>query len=131
MKLRKALDIVITDRIAHNQPVLYHKIESVLRNSTRRTIVIEHLCQIMSVAPELYDLHAKEIRNFGGKGTEAYLVEFGKEWAVPLVGKDLQKRSDMLQHGINHYFDTHKEVGCLVFFFFFFYKFESNLNIFI
>lgn len=117
-KVRKALDIVITDRAARNRPTLYHQIEPVLRNSTQRTITLSHICKIMYLAPSLYTLQAKELRNFGGKVTEAFLIEFGKDWIVPLNGKDLQKRADLLIQSAEDYFDTHRQV-CAVFFFFF------------
>ncbi|KAI8639820.1 hypothetical protein BD408DRAFT_349223 [Parasitella parasitica] len=108
-KLRKSLDIVITDRAARHQPTLYHQIESVLRNSTRRTITLSHICQIMYVTPQLYTLEVKEIRNFGGKATEAYLIQFTKDWSMPLAGKDLQKRADILKDAITQYFVNHPE----------------------
>ena len=113
MNLRKALDIVITDRMARNRPTLYHQIEPVLRNSTRKTITISHICKLMFLVPELYRLDAKELRDFGGKITEAFLLQFGADWKCPLAGKDLQKRSDMIANALEDYFNTHKEV-CLV-----------------
>ncbi|KAI9483270.1 MAG: hypothetical protein EXX96DRAFT_594121 [Benjaminiella poitrasii] len=108
-RLRKALDIVLTDRAARNRPALYHQIEPVLRNSTRRTITISHICKIMYVVPSLYIIQPKELRDYGGKVTEAFLLEFGKDWTIPLSGKDLQKRADMLIDAITHYFKTHPE----------------------
>lgn len=109
-KLRKSLDIVITDRMARSKPTLYHQVEAVLRNSTRKDVTLSHVCKVLYLAPTLYTLEAKELRDFGGKVTEAFAIEFGKEWVCPLVGKDLQKRSDILKDGLNRYFDTHKEV---------------------
>lgn len=109
-KLRKSLDIVITDRAARHQPTLYHQIESVLRNSTRRTITLSHICQIVYLTPNLYTLEAKELRNFGGKVTEAFLIQFTKDWSIPLAGKDLQKRADILKAAITQYFVEHPEV---------------------
>jgi hypothetical protein len=109
-KLRKALDIVITDRHARNRPSLYHQIEPVLRISTGRTITISHICKIMYITPKLYTLEVKELRNFGGKVTEVFLIEFGKEWEIPLAGKDLQMRADILDNALKTYFNTHKEV---------------------
>lgn len=109
-KLRKALDIVITDRMARSKPTLYHQVEPVLRNSTRKDVTLSHVCKVMFLAPNLYTLEAKELRDFGGKVTEAFAIEFNKEWTCPLAGKDLQKRSDILKDGLNRYFDTHKEV---------------------
>lgn len=113
-KLRKALDIIITDRLARNRPSLYHNIEPVLRISTGKTITIAHVCKIMCITPKLYTLQAKEIRDFGNKVTEAFLIEFGKDWPVPLAGKDLQMRSDMLQDALIRYFATHKEPDATV-----------------
>jgi hypothetical protein len=110
-KVRKALDIVITDRAARNRPTLYHQIEPVLRNSTQRTITLSHICKVMYLVPSLYTLEAKELRNFGGKVTEAFLIEFGKDWIVPLNGKDLQKRADLLTQSVEHYFEIHRQVG--------------------
>lgn len=109
-KLRKSLDIVITDRAARHQPTLYHQIESVLRNSTRRTITLSHICQIVYLTPNLYTLEAKELRNFGGKVTEAFLIQFTKDWSIPLAGKDLQKRADILNAAITQFFVEHPEV---------------------
>lgn len=109
-KLRKALDIVITDRMARNRPTLYHQIEPVLRNSTRRAITISHLCKAMFLAPSLYQLDVKELRDFGGKVTEAFLVQFGSTWKCPLAGKDLQARADILANALEEFFSTHKEV---------------------
>lgn len=109
-KLRKALDIVITDRMARNRPTLYHQIEPVLRNSTRRAITISHLCKAMYLAPTLYQLDVKELRDFGGKVTEAFLVQFGSTWKCPLAGKDLQARADLLANALDEFFSTHKEV---------------------
>ncbi|KAF1805605.1 hypothetical protein FB192DRAFT_1420759 [Mucor lusitanicus] len=108
-KLRKSLDIVITDRAARNKPTLYHQIESTLRMSTRRTITLSHICQIMHLTPQLYTLEAKELRDFGGKVTEAFLIQFTKEWSIPLAGKDLQKRADILKSAITQYFKDHSE----------------------
>lgn len=109
-KLRKALDIVITDRMARSKPTLYHQIEPVLRNSTRKSITMSHVCKIMYIASNLYTIEAKELRDFGGKVTEAFAIQFTKDWQVPLAGKDLQKRSDILKDGLDSYFNTHKEV---------------------
>lgn len=109
-KLRKALDIVITDRMARNRPTLYHQIEPVLRNSTRRAITISHLCKAMYLAPSLYQLDVKELRDFGGKVTEAFLVQFGSTWKCPLVGKDLQSRADLLADALEEFFLKNKEV---------------------
>jgi hypothetical protein len=109
-KVRKALDIVITDRAARNRPTLYHQIEPVLRNSTQRTITLSHICKVMYLSPSLYTLEAKELRNFGGKVTEAFVIEFGKDWIVPLNGKDLQKRAELLTQSVEHYFETHCQV---------------------
>ncbi|GAN03421.1 hypothetical protein MAM1_0040c02874 [Mucor ambiguus] len=108
-KLRKSLDIVITDRAARNRPTLYHQIESTLRMSTRRTITLSHICQIMYITPQLYTLEAKELRNYGGKVTEAFLIQFTKDWSMPLAGKDLQKRADILKSAITQYFRDHPE----------------------
>ncbi|CAO0798120.1 unnamed protein product [Mucor circinelloides] len=108
-KLRKSLDIVITDRAARNRPTLYHQIESTLRISTRRTITLSHLCQIMYITPQLYTLEAKELRNYGGKVTEAFLIQFTKDWSMPLAGKDLQKRADILKSAITQYFIDHPQ----------------------
>lgn len=110
VKLRKALDIVITDRMARNRPTLYHQIESVLRNSTRKSITISHVSKIMYIAPSLYQLDAKELRDFGGKVTEAFLIQFSKDWQCPLAGKDLQKRADMITDALEDYFSIHTEV---------------------
>lgn len=110
VKLRKALDIVITDRMARNRPTLYHQIESVLRNSTRKSITISHVSKIMYIAPSLYQLDAKELRDFGGKVTEAFLIQFSKDWRCPLAGKDLQKRADMITDALEDYFSIHTEV---------------------
>lgn len=109
-KLRKALDIVITDRMARNKPTLYHQIEPVLRNSTRKSVTIAHVCKVMYIAPNLYTIEAKELRDFGGKVTEAFSIQFDNLWQVPLVGKDFQQRSDLLKTGLDNYFNTHKEV---------------------
>ncbi|KAK4518501.1 GTP-binding protein gtr1 [Mucor velutinosus] len=108
-KLRKSLDIVITDRAARNRPTLYHQIESTLRMSTGRTISLSHICQIMYITPQLYTLEAKELRNYGGKVTEAFLIQFTKDWSMPLAGKDLQKRADILKSAITQYFKDHPE----------------------
>ncbi|KAI8077517.1 hypothetical protein BDF21DRAFT_341407 [Thamnidium elegans] len=113
-KLRKALDIVITDRMARSKPTLYHQIEPVLRNSTRKSVTISHVCKVMYVAPNLYTIEAKELRDFGGKVTEAFSIQFDKEWQVPLAGKDFQKRSDLLKNGLDNYFNTHKEPDATV-----------------
>ncbi|KAI8987140.1 hypothetical protein BDB01DRAFT_597404 [Pilobolus umbonatus] len=103
-KVRKALDIVITDRLACNRPALYHQIESVLCNSTQRTITLTHICQIMFLAPNLYTLEAKELRNYGGKVTEAHLIKFAPEWKVPLSGKNLHEREVILDTALINYF---------------------------
>ncbi|KAL9556689.1 hypothetical protein MBANPS3_001740 [Mucor bainieri] len=108
-KLRKSLDIIITDRAARNRPTLYHQIESTLRMSTRRTISLSHICQIMYISPQLYTLEAKELRNYGGKVTEDFLIQFTKDWCIPLAGKDLQKRADILKSAITQYFKDHPE----------------------
>ncbi|KAI7907951.1 uncharacterized protein BX663DRAFT_534076 [Cokeromyces recurvatus] len=113
-RLRKALDIILTDRAARNRPALYHQIEPVLRNSTRRTITISHICKIMYIVPSLYLIQPKELRDFGGKVTEAFLLEFGKDWLIPLSGKDLQKRADMLGDAITDYFKTHTEYNASI-----------------
>lgn len=116
-KLRKSLDIVITDRAARNKPALYHQIESILRISTGRTITLSHICQIMHITPQLYTLEAKELRNYGGKVTEAFLIQFTKDWSMPLAGKDLQKRADILKSAITQYFKDHPEVRkCMLWF---------------
>ncbi|CAO3698219.1 unnamed protein product [Rhizopus microsporus] len=107
--VRKALDIVITDRVARNQPTLYHQTEAILRNMTGRNIKISHICKIMYLAPRLYSVEAKELRTYGGKINEDFLIEFGKEWRVPLVGKDLQLRADMLREAVDRYFNEHPE----------------------
>ncbi|KAI8067648.1 uncharacterized protein B0P05DRAFT_552393 [Gilbertella persicaria] len=109
VKLRKALDIVITDRAARHRPAFYHQIEPVLRNSTGRSITIGHVSQIMYVAPRLYTLEVKELRDYGGKVTEAFLLGFGQDWAIPLTGKNLEKRATMLMEAIDHFFHTHPE----------------------
>ncbi|GAA5814498.1 hypothetical protein MFLAVUS_007995 [Mucor flavus] len=113
-KVRKALDIVITDRMARSKPTLYHQIEPVLRNSTRKSVTIAHVCKVMYVAPNLYTIEAKELRDFGGKVTEAFSIQFDNQWQVPLVGKDFQQRSDLLKTGLDNYFNTHKEPDATV-----------------
>ncbi|KAI9259967.1 hypothetical protein EDC94DRAFT_611362 [Helicostylum pulchrum] len=113
-KLRKALDIVITDRMARSKPTLYHQIEPVLRNSTRKSVTIAHICKVMYIAPNLYTIEAKELRDFGGKVTEAFSIQFDNQWQVPLVGKDFQQRSDLLKNGLDNYFNTHKEPDATV-----------------
>ncbi|CEG64918.1 hypothetical protein RMATCC62417_01809 [Rhizopus microsporus] len=107
--VRKALDIVITDRVARNQPTLYHQTEAILRNITGRNVKMSHICKIMYLAPRLYSVEAKELRTYGGKINEDFLIEFGKEWRVPLVGKDLQLRADMLREAVDRYFNEHPE----------------------
>lgn len=107
--VRKALDIVITDRVARNQPILYHQTEAILRNMTGRNVKMSHICKIMYLAPRLYSVEAKELRTYGGKINEDFLIEFGKEWRVPLVGKDLQLRADMLREAVDRYFNEHPE----------------------
>ncbi|ORE01844.1 hypothetical protein BCV72DRAFT_252842 [Rhizopus microsporus var. microsporus] len=107
--VRKALDIVITDRVARNQPTLYHQTEAILRNMTGRNVKMSHICKIMYLAPRLYSVEAKELRTYGGKINEDFLIEFGKEWRVPLIGKDLQLRADMLREAVDRYFNEHPE----------------------
>lgn len=110
VKLRKALDIVITDRVARHRPAFYHQIESVLRNSTGRSVTIANVCQIMHVAPRLYSLEVKELRDYGGKVTEAFLLGIGQEWSIPLTGKNLEERATLLVEAIDKFFHTHPEV---------------------
>ncbi|KAI8370959.1 hypothetical protein BD560DRAFT_396450 [Blakeslea trispora] len=109
VKLRKALDIVITDRVARHRPAFYHQIESVLRNSTGRSVTIANVCQIMHVAPRLYSLEVKELRDYGGKVTEAFLLGIGQEWSIPLTGKNLEERATLLVEAIDKFFHTHPE----------------------
>ncbi|CAO3695163.1 unnamed protein product [Rhizopus stolonifer] len=107
-KLQKVLDIVLTDRASRNVPSLYSQIESPLRNSTRRGITISHVLKVMYIAPKLYSMQAKEIRRFGNKVVEDYLIEFEKEWPLPLSPKDYASRKEMIHDGLKAYFEAHQ-----------------------
>ncbi|KAI8373575.1 hypothetical protein EDC96DRAFT_572497 [Choanephora cucurbitarum] len=109
VKLRKALDIVITDRVARHRPAFYHQIEPVIRNSTGRSVTIANVCQIIHVAPRLYSLEVKELRDYGGKVTEAFLLGIGQDWSIPLTGKNLEERATLLVEAIDDFFHTHPE----------------------
>ena len=73
-----------------------------------------HVAKIMYLAPELYMVEAKILKEFG-RTVETYAVHFGRDWAVPLSGKDLEKRKTVLIKRIHGYFETHTEVRPTIF----------------
>ncbi|KAI9264740.1 hypothetical protein BY458DRAFT_513831, partial [Sporodiniella umbellata] len=113
-KLQKVLDIVLTDRASRNIPALYSQIESPLRNSTRKSITITHILKVMYVAPKLYAMQAKEIRRFGNKTFEDYLIEFESSWSLPLSPKDYVTRKEAVHNGLKTYFETNMKPDATV-----------------
>ncbi|KAL0093977.1 hypothetical protein F4703DRAFT_1833148 [Phycomyces blakesleeanus] len=102
-RLRDALDIKLTFHAAQNQPVIFHKIQQSLCNSTRKNISLSHIAKLIYLAPELYTIQAKALRELG-RTIEAYLLEFGSTWIPPLSGKSLQDRKEILASKIKLFF---------------------------
>ncbi|KAI9027266.1 hypothetical protein CLU79DRAFT_741124 [Phycomyces nitens] len=102
-RLRDALDIKLTFHAAQNQPVIFHKIQQSLCNSTRKNISLSHIAKLIYLAPDLYVIQAKALRELG-RTLEAYLLEFGKSWIPPLTGKNLQDRKEILASKIKLFF---------------------------
>ncbi|KAG1050005.1 hypothetical protein G6F43_007694 [Rhizopus delemar] len=113
-KVQKVLDIILTDRSSRNVPALYSQIETPLRNSTGKSITLSHIRKVMYIAPRLYLMQAKEIRRFGNKTFEDYLIEFAKEWALPLSPKDHELRKELTHDGLKAYFESHSEPDATV-----------------
>ncbi|KAI8393549.1 uncharacterized protein BYT42DRAFT_541801 [Radiomyces spectabilis] len=112
-KLHEALDMSLNFHLGHNRVAFYHKIEPMLRNTTRKNITLAHVSKILYLAPELYDIHPRIVKEFG-RTIEAYILEFGKQWIVPLSGKDAYKRKTMLSSRIQSYFEAHKEPSATI-----------------
>ncbi|KAI8991943.1 hypothetical protein BDF20DRAFT_808469, partial [Mycotypha africana] len=113
-RLRRALDTVITERMAHSRPVVFHEVQNTLKNSTNRSITLTHVAQIMYVAPTLYLVQAKEIRDYMGRAKEAHVIECGVDWVVPLSAKDFVKRADLLAEAVDKYFRDHPEADAVI-----------------
>ncbi|CAO3635130.1 unnamed protein product [Cunninghamella blakesleeana] len=107
-KLVKALDVSLTFHAARNLAAFFHKIQPMLRNSTRKNITLSHLCKILYIAPELYDVHAKLLKEFG-KEIEAHQISFGKDWSIPLTGKAVEERKNLISDRSGKYFEEHNE----------------------
>ncbi|ORX50191.1 hypothetical protein DM01DRAFT_1409183 [Hesseltinella vesiculosa] len=107
-KLVSALDVTLTFHLARNVAAFFHKIQPMLRNSTRKNITISHLCKILYVAPELYDVDTKLLKEFG-KQIEAHQVAIGKQWPVPMSGKTIEERKDLISSRTSDFFEKHQE----------------------
>ncbi|KAI9308678.1 hypothetical protein BJ944DRAFT_259824 [Cunninghamella echinulata] len=107
-KLVKALDISLTFHSARNVAAFFHKIQPMLRNSTRKNITLSHVCKVLFLAPELYDVHTKLLKEFG-KEIEAHQISFGPSWAIPLSGKSIEERKNLISDRSEKYFEEHKE----------------------
>ncbi|ORZ16910.1 hypothetical protein BCR42DRAFT_23011 [Absidia repens] len=111
-KLVSALDITLTFHAARNVAAFFHKIQPMLRNSTCKNVTLSHLCKILFVAPELYDVETKVLKEYG-KHMEAHQVSFGSDWTVPLSGKMIQERKDIMTKRSGNYFEKHKETSTI------------------
>ncbi|CAO3587614.1 unnamed protein product [Absidia cylindrospora] len=111
-KLVSALDITLTFHAARNVVAFFHKIQPMLRNSTCKNVTLSHLCKILFVAPELYDVETKLLKEYG-KDMEAHQVCIGPDWTIPLSGKMIQERKDMMTKRSGDYFGKHKEISTI------------------
>ncbi|KAI7877229.1 hypothetical protein K492DRAFT_219278 [Lichtheimia hyalospora FSU 10163] len=107
-KLRGALDVSLTFHAGHQRVALFHNIQPMLRNSTKKNITVSHIAKILYLAPVLYKMTPK-VLNQGRQTLETYQVDFGDDWKPPLTGKDLEQRKDLLSRNIKQHFDTHGE----------------------
>ncbi|ORZ26206.1 hypothetical protein BCR42DRAFT_401789 [Absidia repens] len=112
-KLVSALDITLIFHAARNVAAFFHKIQPMLRNSTSKNITISHLCKILFVAPELYDVETKLLKEFG-KELEAHQVSIGHDWTMPLSGKAIQERKDLMTKRSGDYYEEHKETNARI-----------------
>ncbi|SAL99120.1 hypothetical protein [Absidia glauca] len=112
-KLVSALDITLTFHAARNVAAFFHKIQPMLRNSTKKNVTISHLCQILHVAPELYDVETKLLKEYG-KDVEAHQVSIGQEWKMPLSGKMIQERKDLMMKRSGDYYEQHQEANARI-----------------
>ncbi|KAI8340653.1 hypothetical protein BC941DRAFT_417837 [Chlamydoabsidia padenii] len=112
-KLVSALDITLTFHAARNVAAFFHKIQPMLRNSTKKNITISHLCQILYVAPELYDVDTKLLKEYG-KDVEAHQVSIGHTWKMPLSGKMIQERKDLITKRSGDYYEQHTEANAKI-----------------
>ncbi|KAI9322734.1 hypothetical protein BX666DRAFT_1897987 [Dichotomocladium elegans] len=108
-RLRNALDISLTFHAGHQRLALFHNIQPMLRNSTRKNITLSHISKILYLAPMLYHVTPK-VLNKGRQALETYLIEFGKDWTPPLTGKELEQRKNLLAQKFDAYFAEHGEV---------------------
>ncbi|KAI8083028.1 uncharacterized protein BX664DRAFT_339651 [Halteromyces radiatus] len=107
-KLVSALDVTLTFHAARNVAAFFHKIQPMLRNSTKKNITLSHLCKILFVAPELYDVEVKLLKEFG-KDVEGHQVSIGHEWQMPLSGKMIQERKELMTQRSGDYFENNKD----------------------
>ncbi|CAO3600247.1 unnamed protein product [Absidia cylindrospora] len=112
-KLVSALDVTLIFHAARNVAAFFHKIQPMLRNSTNKNITISHLCKILFVAPELYDVQTKLLKEFG-KELEAHQVSVGHDWKMPLSGKAIQERKDLMTKRSGEYYEEHKETNARI-----------------
>ncbi|CAO3610191.1 unnamed protein product [Cunninghamella echinulata] len=112
-KLVKALDVSLTFHSARNIAAFFHKIQPMLRNSTRKNVTLSHVCKILFLAPELYDVHTKLLKEFG-KEIEAHQISFGSSWAIPLSGKSIEERKNIISDRSEKYFEEHKEPNATI-----------------
>ncbi|KAG2227057.1 hypothetical protein INT45_006464 [Circinella minor] len=106
-KLRNALDMSVMFHAANQRIALFHKIQPMLRNSTKKNITIQHLAKILFVAPKLYSVSPK-LLGHNGTQIETYAVELGFDWKSPLSGKQLEQRENILEDRMKSYFIENK-----------------------
>ncbi|KAI7860689.1 hypothetical protein BDC45DRAFT_492592 [Circinella umbellata] len=106
-KLRNALDMSVMFHAANQRIALFHKIQPMLRNSTKKNITTQHLAKILFVAPKLYSVSPK-LLGHNGTQIETYAVELGFDWKSPLSGKQLEQRENILEDRMKSYFIENK-----------------------
>ncbi|KAI8061086.1 hypothetical protein BC940DRAFT_370809 [Gongronella butleri] len=112
-KLVAALDTTLTFHAARNVTAFFHKIQPMLRNSTRKNIELSHLCKVLFIAPELYDVETKLLKEFS-KDVEAHQVAIGKQYTVPMTGKDIAGRNSLIHSRTSEYFEKHQEPNATI-----------------
>ncbi|KAI8147479.1 hypothetical protein BJV82DRAFT_595623 [Fennellomyces sp. T-0311] len=106
-KLRNDLDITIMFQTANNRIPMFHKIQPMLRGTTKKNITMSHVAKILYLAPALYRIQPKELA-VAGKMIETYSVELGAQWKAPLSGKQLEERKNILADKMESYFAENK-----------------------
>ncbi|KAI9492451.1 hypothetical protein BDB00DRAFT_976901 [Zychaea mexicana] len=106
-KLRNALDVSLMFHAANQRIAMFHKIQPMLRNTTKKNITIGHLAKILYLAPMLYRVEPK-ILGHQGRQVESYAVELGADWKAPLSGKQLEERENILEDKMEGFFIANK-----------------------